>query len=209
MDAVLFQEKMDPAHRGMLCQMLKEKNLPEALLERYALLKGMVDRIDAHLSPGDLAMLIYVAGINVEIPEIKNLGNKTFAETTEGEDARLQAQADEMAVVSPGLGVLDDKVIEEKLGGGNIVPGKLNKEQTEQFRGATGQAVTTTDPKAMLWFPGMPVRVLVGDEIKQGKIVGVSTPSAVGKEVGAAVQLTVEFDDGETETFEENEVEAQ
>ena len=65
MDAELYQEKMDPTHRMYLCRMLGMKELPECLLEQYARVKRMVDRIDGHLSPGDLAMIIMSAPIDM------------------------------------------------------------------------------------------------------------------------------------------------
>lgn len=198
-----FQEKMDPTHRMYLCRMLNVKELPEDLLERYAQVKRMVDRIDGHLTPGDLAMIIYVAGIHF-----------VFAETTEGEDARLQAEAGKLAGEIDGGNILtgsipvaaiaqpldesDDKVIEEA----------VEPPVEQPVSGTTGQAVEQPTESAMLWSPGMSVRVLYKEEITPGRIVGISDPSDVGKQVGAAVKLTVEFEGGETETFDEDEVEA-
>ena len=63
MNIELFQEKMDPLHRQALCRMLKMKQLPEQLLERYVQVKRMTDRIDARLSPGVLALIAMSAGV--------------------------------------------------------------------------------------------------------------------------------------------------
>lgn len=183
MDAELFQEKMDPTHLMYLCRMLKVKVLSEDLLERYAQVKRLVDRIDGHLTAGDLAMIVVSVGDNPEI-------------------------ATELLEES------DDKVIEDA-----VIAKELHLTKTmdateleeDQVSGATGQAVEKPTPEeenAMLWSPGMPVNVLYKDEITPGRIVGVSRPSEVGKQVGAAVKLTVEFEGGETESFDEKEVEA-
>jgi len=80
MDAVLFQEKMDPNHRALLCRMLNVKELPEDLLERYVEVKRLVDRIDGHLNAGDLAMII----VSADVKHLENL----LAKITEGKDAR-------------------------------------------------------------------------------------------------------------------------
>lgn len=179
MDAELFQEKMDKTHRRYLCQMLNVKNLSEDLLVRYVMVKKMVDRIDGHLTPGDLALII------VSVGNISEIATEL-----------LKAE--------------DDKVIEEKLDGGKILAGQLSKEQiNEHFSGATGQAVKETKetcepPKDVFWSPGMPVNVLHEEELKQGKIAGVGPPPEAGKKL----QLTVDIEGGETETFDEDEVEA-
>lgn len=233
MNMVDFQEKMDPTHREYLCRMFNEKELPEVLLMRYAQVKRMVDRIDGHLTPGNLAMIIVIANL--------------FSETTEGIDADLQATADELAA-KPSVGqTLDEQAIKEAEEGkavpveaptmtgdeaaeaiarGTAVPlelvdeagDKVIEEAIEQpaeppeleqpVSGATGQAQEKPTESAKLWAPGMPVRALIDDELKPGKIVGVSDPSDVGKQVGAKVQLTVELEDGDIKTCEEDEVEA-
>ena len=181
MDAVLFQEKMNEQHREYLCRMLKVKELPEDLLERYAQVKRLVDRFDGHLTPGDLAMIIYVAGINF-----------VFEETTKGEDARLQAEANEMAVQPEPLDESDDKVIEEAV------------EPPDKVINSSEIKAETIPAAPMLWSPGMPVNVLQDEELKKGKIFAVVHPA----DDDTPVQLTVEFEGGETETFNENEVEA-
>lgn len=212
-----YQEKMDQAHRSLLCRMLNVKNLPEDLLLRYAQVKRLVDRIDGHLTPGDLAMIIISVGVNPDLqptkipPELLN-------------DVALQAEqvkADEIPSVGQTLNEADDKVIEqaaEAVASGVAKPAgpldefiKVNEEKDEPpgeqpVSGATGQAENKPFPK--IWSLGMPVRALIDDELKKGKIVGISNPSEVGKQVGAAVQLTVEIDGGEIVTVEEDEVEA-
>ena len=224
MNMVDFQEKMDPTHQMYLCRMLNVKELPEDLLERYAQVKRLVDRIDGHLTPGDLAMIIISLGANPEIVT-------SLLETTEGEDARLQAQADKEAVEAPtmaepaalfGMGgrqaeaaiasgaarpvgdldESDDKVIEEAVEPEAMVEID-NDGNVTPVSGATGQAQEKPTESAKLWSPGMPVRVLHEDELKKGRIVGVPN-----KQTGAAVKLTVEVEGGGTVTVNEDEVEA-
>jgi len=168
MDTELYQEKMNPVHRGMLCRMLNVKDLPETLLVRYHQVKMLVDRIDAPLAPGDLALII-------------------ISTSTEPEIATELAETEEMATEQ--FSAADDEVIEEAV------------EPQEKI---LNSPVVDPEVTEMIWSPGMPVRVLVGDEIKQGKIVGISPPD----EDNEQTRLTVDFEDGETETFAEEEVEA-
>lgn len=207
-----FQEKMDPTHRMYLCRMLSVKVLPEDLLERYAQVKRLVDRIDGHLTPGDLAMIIISAGLT------------SHKETTEGIDARLQAEADEKAVEHPTLDESDDRVIEQSVEQPVEQPVELAKQASvdhvsaedaaeaeaeraveQPVSGATEQAAEKPAPQkgAKLWASGMPVKVLQDDEIKQGKIFAVHRGD--GK---VPVQLTVEFPGGGTVMVNEEDVEA-
>jgi len=162
----------------------------------------MVDRIDGFLNPADLATIALAAGFN---PETGNFSGVPIYETTEGEDARLQAQADAMAV-KPPLDEADDRVIEEAV---EQPVEKMEKKSLEEAEAAVAsgakpvEAAMPDEGKAMLWSPGMPVNVLQADELKQGKIVGVHPPK-----LGTGVQLTVEFEDGEVATVDEDEVEA-
>lgn len=183
MDAELYQEKMEKTHREMLCRMLNVKNLSEDLLERYAQVKRLVDRIDGHLTPGDLAMIIISVGDNPEIA----------TELLDESDDKVVEEAVEQPVEEvPELVIKDEDII-----AGTVPPPE------HPVSGATGQAADKpVEPADKLWSPGMPVNVLDEDELKQGKIVGMSSSP------GKALQLTVEFEDGETATFEEDEVEA-
>lgn len=189
MNMVDFQEKMDPTHRMYLCRMLNLKNLPVGLLEHYAQVKRLVDRIDGHLTPGDLAMIAISADIAIE-----------------GEDARLQAVADEFAV-KPSVERPEKEL--QTITAQDVGEDKeLERILESPVSGATGQAVEKPAPdegKAMLWSPGMPVHVLQDDEFKRGRIVGVNSPPAGSKQ---KVWLTVECEDGETVTADEDEVEA-
>jgi hypothetical protein len=183
MDAELFQEKMDPTHRMYLCRMLNVKELPEDLLERYSRVKSLVDRIDGHLTPGDLAMIIVGVGNNPEIAQSLDESDEGV-KWAEG-DAREKAQREEMAVDRP-LDDSNDKVIEE----------------------AVEPTVEKPSPKKdapNIWSPGMPVQVLQDDELKQGNIVGIVRPAEGSKR---PLQITVEFEGGKTETFDEDEVDA-
>lgn len=204
MDAEKFQEKMDPNHRAYLCRMLKMKELPEYLLEEYARVKKMTDRIDAHLSPGNLAIIAIMAGFNPDTGKFL-----TLRETTEGEDARLQAQADAMAVKPSAEQPLDeavDSVVEETLDKPveQAPPQDVEQPETDESKPDL-PSPNPDEGKAMLWSPGMPVNVLQADDLKQGKIVSVLWPKL--HEV-KPVQLTVEFEGGETVTVNEDEVEA-
>lgn len=190
MDMVDFQEKMDPTHRMYLCRMLNVKNLSEDLLERYAQVKRLVDRIDGHLTPGDLAMIIMSVRFNPEIA----------TELLDESDDKVIEQA------------VEQPVEPEEPGGDEAMAAEQEAEQRMAERPANDpmepEQPTPKEGKPMLWSPGMPVNVLHKEELKQGNIVGVSRPSDVGKQVGATVKLTVEFEGGETETFDEDEVEA-
>ena len=225
-----FQEKMNPIHRENLCRMLRMEQLPECLLKEYLKAKKMIDIIDGSLAVGELAILALMAGYN------PNTGKfLSYDETIDWEDARLQAQARKLAAEPPDqqaprpLDESDDKVIEDAVE--QPVPqtdeqakhAALQAEEPEAMvevdndgnvkpvSGATGQAVeqpASKEETAKLWSPGMPVRALHDEEFKLGKIVGVSQPSEVSKEIGAAVIITVELEGGDTVTVEEDEVEA-
>lgn len=221
MNMVDFQEKMDPTHRMYLCRMLNVKELPEDLLERYAQVKKLVDRIDGHLTPGDLAMIIISVGNNPEIAT-------ELAETTDLNDMDLQAvkEAVEKNATPAEEPTMTGKQAEAAIASGAAKPvgtereletvtaqdvgddKEMEKILESPVSGATGQAQEKPTESSKLWSPGMPVRVMHEEEIKQGKIVGVSRPSEVGKQIGAAVKLTVEFEGGETASFDEDEVEA-
>ena len=196
-----FQEKMNPIHRENLCRMLRMEQLPECLLKEYLKAKKMIDIIDGSLAVGELAILALMAGYN------PNTGKfLSYDETIDWEDARLQAQARKLAAEPPDqqaprpLDESDDKVIEDAV----EAPVEPLVDETETDE----QKPDLSAPTAKLWSPGMPVRALIDEEFKLGKIVGISKPSEVGKEIGAAVQLTVELKGGDTVTVEENEVEA-
>jgi len=154
-----FQEKMDQNHRTYLCRMLGVKELPDFLLDRYVQLKRMIDRIDAHLTPCDLALLAIIAGVE---------------ELTCQVEPPVDAPLDEA----------DDKEVEET----------LEPPVEPPDRG-----------KAMLWSLGMLVNVLAEDELNEGKIVAIM-PQAEGSD--KPVQLTVEFEDGDVATVDENEADA-
>jgi len=161
-----FQEKMDPNHRTYLCRMLGLKELPDFLLVRYVQLKRMVDRIDAFLTPTDLAIIAIMAGAEDKVD------NKP---------------------VEP---LLDEAVNEEAE---NILEPSVEQpaEPAEQEQPDEGKAIP--------WSVGMPVNVLSADELKQGRIVGLY-PAAEGSK--GKVKITVEFEDGDIVTVEEDEVEA-
>ena len=97
MDMVTFQEKMDPTHRTYFCRMLKMKVLPDCLLELYVRVKKMADRMDAHLSPGELVLVAVMAGFNPEAGK--------FCVTGQSVDELVDRPLDEAA----------DQVLEETL----------------------------------------------------------------------------------------------
>lgn len=215
MNMVEFQEKMDPTHRASLCRMLRTEQLPECLLTEYLKAKKMVDIIDGSLTVGELAIIALSAGYNPDTGKFE----QTFIETTElgvkeGEDARMQAQADKMAVKSPvepqSLDESDDTIIEEvveqPIAASDIKTYEVSKTTEQPVIGVTGQAVEKPAPekgKAMLWAPGMPVNVLQEDELNHGKIFAVHP----GGE-NDPLKLTVTLDNGETVTVNEDEAEA-
>jgi hypothetical protein len=194
MDYVEFQEKMDPNHREFLCRMIQVKELPEDLLEQYCRVKKMADRIDAHLSPGVLALIAMIVGSD-------GFGvGSTLADEKPQEpvDKPLDETVDQVVeeTIQPNLSEI---IVEE--------PAEQVVEQPA-VSGTTGQAVDKPAPKPAktgnIWSPGMPVNVLHNDELKSGKIAGI--PKLVE---GKAQQLTVEFEDGDTITVDEDEVEAE
>ena len=184
MDAVLFQEKMNERHREYLCRMLKVKELPEDLLERYAQVKRLVDRIDGHLTPGDLAMIIVSIGV-YRASDGEIYTNSIPAAAIDAQDA-----VDELPVTPP-LDESDDKVIEEAV------------EPPDKVINSSEIKAETIPAAPMLWSPGMPVNVLQDEELKKGKIFAVHPADD-----DTPVQLTVEFEGGETVTVNEDEVEA-
>ena len=178
MNMVDFQEKMDPTHRIYLCRMLNVKELPEDLLERYAQVKRLVDRIDGHLTPGALAMIIISLGANPEI--VTSLLDES--------DDKVIEEAVETPAEPPA----------------HPYPSPVETPIEQPVSGATGQADDKPEKgKAMLWSSGMPVKVLQEDELKQGRIFAVHPGD--GKE---PVQLTVQLEGGDTVTVNEDEVEA-
>lgn len=201
MNSVEFQEKMDNVHRAYFCRMLNMKQLPEALLERYAQVKKMVDHIDGHLNPGNLAMIAVIAD---------------FGETTEGRDAKLQALANEGAAKTSAeqLG----KEAEEKKAVPAEAPTMTGAEAEAAVASGAAKPVEPLDEaddkqvEEMLkpplsakpaWSPGMSVNVLQdGDELKEGRIVGVHIPKSTEK----PIQLTVEFADDVIATVSVDEV---
>ena len=152
-----FQEKMDQNHRTYLCRMLGLKELPDFLLDRYVQLKRMIDRIDAHLTPCDLALLAIIAGVE-----------ELTCQVEPPVEAPVMTGAEAAAEVAGGAKPVEPPAKDEKL-----------------------------------WSLGMPVNVLAEDELKEGKIVGIMPPAE-----GKPVQLTVEFEDGDVATVDEDEVEA-
>jgi hypothetical protein len=187
--AELYQEKMERNHRACYCQMLKMKVLPGCLLEQYDRVKRLADRVDGFLSPGELALIAINAGFNPDTGKFPIL----VEETTEGEDARLQRLADERAAKPVGApDEAADQVVEQTL---------------EQTAEPPAQPAAQQQPAEIgkVWSPGMPVTVLHNDELKHGKIVGVQRPESGSEK---AVQLTVEFEGGETVSVNEDEVEA-
>lgn len=183
-DAILFQEKMDKVHRAYLCRMLNTKNIPDNVIERYAEVKTLMDRIDGHLNPGNLAMIIVSAK---ERPI--SIGEKALAEAVAID-------------VAGKVGSLDEPEAKVEIDGdGNLQPDS----------GATEEEIEQKEPEKASFIPwanGMPVRALHNEEIKDGKIVNVQRPSKIAAEVGAEVKLTIEFEGGITETYSEDEVEA-
>lgn len=226
MDMEAFQEKMDQHHRSYFCRMLKMKVLPDCLLEQYARVKLLADRIDGFLSPGELALVVLFAGFDPDTGKfcvteqpVEEL-EKQLAETTEGEDKRLQALADEHAVAAESVEQAEKETVEKKAA--PVEAPTMTGEQAEKavasgaakVVGATGQAVEDTKDestpdygKDILWSPGMPVNVLQADELRQGRIVDVIRPGSGSSD---PVKLTVEFEggEGETVTVSEDEVEA-
>lgn len=215
-DIVEYQEKMSTAHRQYFCQMLKMEQLPECLLEHYARVKKLADRIDGFLSPGELALIAVMVGFDPD--------KGIFCVTEQVVDRRptldKEAAEKEAAIAADAtakpVGILDE-VVDKKVE-------KILEPPIEQpIVGATGQAqeqpaageVKDFDlaeakgekPAASgkLWALGMPVDVLHEDELKRGKIFAVHLP-AEGS--GDATQLTVEFEGEEAITVDEDKVEA-
>lgn len=171
MDTELYQEKMNKNHRECLCRMLNVKQLPDEVLARYDEIKRLVDRVDAFLSPADLAFVIVLSSKHPEVCTTLIYNNHTEEELTED----------------------DDKVIEE------AIEEPADLQLNEQFSGAIGQEPSPTGE--IPWSSGMPVTVLLDDEIKNGKIFAVHSDDE-------PAQLTVTLDGGETVTVNEEDVEA-
>lgn len=187
-----FLEKMDPAHRIYLCRMLKIKDLPQSLLERYAQVKIMVDRIDGFLSPGLLAIIAVIAGLDM---------GSAIEKAADEPDVKAADEPVEQVVEQ-----VVDEVVDETAKNDEAA-GPTEPAAQGQFVGATGQAQekTAAQPPTKLWSPGMPVTVLVEEELRQGKIVGIHRPEP---DSGKAVHLTIDVGDGEMLEADEDEVEA-
>ncbi|UCH89874.1 MAG: hypothetical protein JSV49_04315, partial [Thermoplasmata archaeon] len=171
-----------------MCRMLNLKELPIDLLERYEQVKMLVDRVDAHLNPGDLALIILSSPYSPDIATVLAEDDDEVIE--EAVEPDPEAAAGENPPERPANGIEYE--------------GADNTFLKQPVSGVTGQAIDKKVPDmSTVWSPGMPVQVLHNDELKQGKIVG-TVPPAKGK----ALQLTVEMEDGETETFDEEDVEA-
>ena len=199
MNIVDFQEKMDPTHRMYLCRMLNVKNLSEDLLGRYAQVKMLVDRIDGHLTPGDLAMIIVSVGDNPEIATelLEESDDEVIEEAVEKPVTTVRS--DRLAFVEPPVEQPVEDVMVE------TVRETMAKDIEQPVSGATGQAAEQPTPElGKLWAQGMPVKVLIEDELKEGKIFSVH-PLGEGNE---QVQLTVSLEDGTTVTVNEDEVDA-
>ena len=213
MNMVDFQEKMDPAHRMYLCRMLKMKQLPESLLERYLQVKTMTDRIDGHLSAGVLAMIAVSAGVEeltsqAEKEVVEKSAAPVKAPAMTGAEAEAAIASGAAKPVGSLIEAVDPPVEQQP----DLPASTLDRQPVERTSvRVRGQAAEETVDKPapperdILWSPGMPVNVLYGDELKPGKIAGVHRPEPGS---GKAVQLTVEFEGGKTETFDEDEVEA-
>ncbi len=205
MDAIELQEKMDPTHLMYFRRMLKMKELPVCLLEAYHRVKLLTDRIDSSVSVSILATIALNAGFNPETGEFEVTEQVVeklkaqLAETTEGEDARLQAEADETAKPVEVLDEADDQMIEQTL--------DHTVDQSQEMPAAplTVEQAAQSNRKDMLWSAGMPVTVLHGEELKQGRIFAVHPPEPGSEK---PVELTVEVKGGETITIDEDKVEA-
>jgi len=200
MNGEVFQEKMNPTHRASLCRMVRTEQLPLCLLVEYKKVKLMVDVVDGAITVGELAIIALAAGYDP--------ATKTFLPQQEKNPSEPPAVAMGGTSFMP---VEDDKVIEEKTEAPDEpeVPDEHPEEDVplehpKEVSGATGQAVEK--PIGNLWSPGMPVIVLHDEELKQGKIVGIVPRDE--SDNASMTKLTVEFEGGETETFDETEVEA-
>lgn len=217
MDMQDFQEKMDQNHRMYLCRMLKMKVLPDCLLEQYARVKGMVDRIDGYLNPGDLALIAVMAGVE----ELTSQGESEVDKPAEQPTEQVAKETAEKTAAPVEAPTMTGEQVAEAIASGTAKPvGSVDKDEGKTDLPANigiGQAAGPTEPTAeqpalagsgKLWSLGMPVTVLQADEIREGKIVGISTPEPGS---GKARQLTIEYDggEGETVTVDEDEVEAQ
>ena len=204
-----FQEKMNPIHRVNLCRMLKMKQLPECLLKEYLKAKKMVDIIDGSLAVGELAILALRAGYNPNTGKFLPYDETISEPLAESDDKVI-----EEAVEQPVPQTDEQAKHAAKKAAEQPFTGTVGQEAVDKsITGTTGQAVDKSTPsegvpQPKLWSPGMPVRALIDEEFKLGRIVGISKPSEVGKEIGAAVQLTVELEGGDAVTVEESECEA-
>lgn len=211
-----FQDKMDPQHRMYFCQMLKVKELPEPLLELYHRVKLMTDHIDGRISPGGLALIVVMAGAAEPVKSVPSVTPLTVARAVE----QVGAEADDKKVeeiLEPPPEKMPERPVEAP-----VMAGEQAAEKTEQTTAENEQVGSEVDQQQIdvgqklpepeqpatsekIWAFGMPVKVLTEDELKYGKIVGISTyPEVKGKDT----QLTVEFDGGVTVTVDEKDVEA-
>jgi len=144
-----FQEKMNRVHRMYLCRMLKVKELPEDLLRRYAEVKMLVDRIDGHLTPGDLAMIIVSVGDNPEIATelLEESDDKVIEEAVEQLVEQPTPEEGKAVLWSPGMPV--NVFHEDQLKQGKIVgivePAKGSKKARQLTVEFAGEEPITFD----------------------------------------------------------------
>ena len=213
MDMGDFQEKMDPGHKGYLCQMLKTKDLPKNVLMRYMQAKILLDRIDGHLSPDVLALIVLVSGESFSVVDPEQT-EKEAVEKTVPSDLAATGQPVEAAIPEGEPPV--EKQIPEKKAAPIEAPAETAEQEStrlqegEPVNESTGQGeakpIVPPGEPAKLYSPAMPVAVLHNDEIIHGKIAGI-LPAEPGS--GKPLRLTVELPGGDVITADEDDVEAE
>ena len=69
MDAEQLEEmrsKVDETHSALLIRMLGVNELPEIVLERYFVIKGIMDKVDGFIGPEGLLRIAMDVGLNLE-----------------------------------------------------------------------------------------------------------------------------------------------
>lgn len=80
-------EKIRDMHAGIFCRMMGKKDIPEEVARRYFELKRLTDKVDGHLTVGDLARCLLDSGYKPEIlkPKASVKSPKELEEVTGGD----------------------------------------------------------------------------------------------------------------------------
>ena len=206
MDVNDMQDKMAPPHRDILRRMLGVNELPEFLLKRYYAVKGLLDRVDGFLSPCDLLRIAMDCGLNLETKKFNNGDQNTFT-TSDGAKISFSASSkniDEEAAVNVELKPEPDKPATDKDKQLNALKEKVAaKEAVElepEIEDEVHEEEMETDTENIPIADGTVVKVFYEGETEKGIILSSS------KLENGESYYEVKLDNGETESFEEYDI---